>query len=139
VVDGKASRRPDSDDEGAPQDIMNITIYHHPACSKSRKTLELIRAQGIEPRIIRYLDEAPDKTTILRLASLLHIRVADLLRTNDPAYKEAGALPVDDDAAMAEWVTRHPAVLQRPLVVDEDRNTAVIGRPPENVLELLSK
>ncbi|MGH7129858.1 MAG: arsenate reductase (glutaredoxin) [Planctomycetaceae bacterium] len=118
---------------------MNITIYHYPACSKSRKTLELLEAHGVEPRIVRYLEDVPDKATILRLASLLQSGVAGLLRTNEPAYREAGALPTDDDDAMAEWLTQHPIVLQRPVVVDEDRALAVIGRPPENVLELLSK
>jgi arsenate reductase len=118
---------------------MNITIYHNPACSKSRKTLEIIRAQGVEPRVVRYLEEVPDKATILRLAGLLQVGVADLLRTNEADYKEARALPLDDDDALAEWLTHHPRVLQRPLVVDEDRDAAVIGRPPENVLELLSK
>ncbi len=118
---------------------MNITIYHNPACSKSRKTLEIIRQHGIEPKVVKYLDDVPDKATILRLAELLHVRVDDLLRKNEPDYKAAGELPMDDDAANAEWLTRHPAALQRPVVVDEDRNAAVIGRPPENVLELLSK
>jgi arsenate reductase len=117
---------------------MNITIYHNPACSKSRKTLEIIRTQGVEPRVVRYLEEVPDKATILRLANLLQVGVAGLLRTNEADYKEARALPLDDDA-LAEWLTHHPRVLQRPLVVDEDRDAAVIGRPPENVLELFSK
>lgn len=118
---------------------MTITIYHNPACSKSRKTLELIRAHGIEPSIVDYLRDVPDKTTVLRLARLLRIPVDDLLRKTEADYKEAGELPVNDDEAMADWLTRHPRALQRPVVVDEDQNAAVIGRPPENVLDLLSK
>lgn len=116
---------------------MTITIYHNPACSKSRKTLQLIEASGIEPNIVRYLDEPPDAATLRRLATLLKLRLEDLVRKGDPAFEAADSPPLQDDAALAAWVTQHPRVLQRPIVVDEENNTAVIGRPPENVFKLL--
>lgn len=118
---------------------MNITLYHNPRCSKSRKTLELIQSRGIEPRIVEYLTEPPDAQTTLRLAKLLDVPVADLLRRSEPEFAEAGKLPLDDDAALARWLEQHPRVLQRPIVVDESRETAVVGRPPENVLELIGE
>jgi arsenate reductase len=119
--------------------LMKITIYHNPACSKSRKTLEIIRAHGIEPRIVEYLRTAPEPATILKLAGLLQVGVDDLMRKTEDEYKnDAGALG-GDDAALAAWLTRHPKVLERPIVVDEVRNVAVIGRPPEAVLGLLSE
>jgi arsenate reductase (glutaredoxin) len=115
---------------------MNITIYHHPGCSKSRKTLEILRQHGIEPRVVEYLKTVPDEATILKLANLLGVGVADILRKGEAEY-DADMIP-QGDRALAQWLTEHPRVLERPIVVDEERNRAVIGRPPETVLELLS-
>jgi arsenate reductase len=117
---------------------MEITIYHNPRCSKSRKTLELIEEAGIDPTIVRYLDSPPSAATVLRLSALLGVRVEELLRKGESGFSEAGNLPpLDDDSALAAWLHRHPQVLQRPIVVDETHGKAVIGRPPENVLALL--
>lgn len=119
---------------------MSITIYHNPRCSKSRKTLELLESSGTRPTIIDYLNSAPTATTILRNAALLGVRVADLLRRGEEEFKEAGDLPdLDDDSTLAAWLEAHPKVIERPIVVDEANGKAVIGRPPENVLELLSQ
>jgi len=119
---------------------MNITIYHNPSCSKSRKTLELIETYGIKPTIVEYLKEPPNAETVLSLANCLGIRVVDMLR---PAEADFAALtekaPIDDDSALAEGLKHHPSALQRPIVVDEIARKAVIGRPPENVFELLTK
>lgn len=118
---------------------MKLTIYHNPRCSKSRQTLEIIRDRGIEPTLVRYLDEPLSGAQILRLAALLERPVADLLRTGEAEFKAATDLPaMDDDAGLAAWLETHPRVLQRPIVVDEERELAVIGRPPENVHELFA-
>jgi arsenate reductase len=117
---------------------MNITIYHNPRCSKSRKTLEIIQGAGIEPKIVEYLKEPPEPARTVRLATLLGLDVADLLRKSEADFTEADDVPsLDDNAALAAWLEDHPRVLQRPIVVDDDRELAVIGRPPEKVLELL--
>ena len=117
---------------------MPVTIYHNPRCSKSRKTLELIRAAGVEPTIVEYLDTPPSADRILGIARLLGVDVQALLRRNETEFKEATDLPdLADDAALAAWITRNPRVLQRPIVVSGDDERAVIGRPPENVNELL--
>jgi arsenate reductase (glutaredoxin) len=119
---------------------MNMTIYHNPRCSKSRRTLELMREHGVEPRIVEYLRSPPDKAAILEIAQRLGTPVEALLRKNEGEYREsAHGLAADDDEAIAEWLARHPQALQRPVVVDEDRGAAVIGRPPENVLDLLQR
>lgn len=119
---------------------MNISIYHNPRCSKSRKTLEIIQNSGIRPRIIEYLKEPPDAATTEHLAAMLGLSVADLLRKSEAEFVGADDTPsLGDDAALAAWIAKHPSVLQRPIVVDNDRNRAVIGRPPENVLELLKE
>lgn len=119
---------------------MSITIYHNPRCSKSRKTLELLEQSGISPTIVEYLDTPPDAETTLRHARLIGVRVADLLRRGEEEFKQAHDLPdLDDDAALARWLEAHPKVIERPIVVDEANDRAVVGRPPENVLELTRK
>ncbi len=119
---------------------MTITIYHNPRCSKSRKTLEIIRENGVEPNIVEYLQQPPDAARTEHLAALLGLTVSDLLRISEADFTEARDLPsLDDNAALAAWIEDHPKVLQRPIVVDDDRDVAVIGRPPENVLELLKE
>jgi len=118
---------------------MGLTIYHNPRCSKSRQTLELMRRSGVAHTIVLYLENVPDGTVIASLAKRLGIRVADLLRHGEDEFKAAKDLPdLADDARLAEWISRHPTVMERPIVVDDETGKAVIGRPPENVLELVS-
>lgn len=115
-----------------------LTIYHNPRCSKSRETLEILRSSGSAPRVIEYLQEPPDAKRINAIAGMLKVPVADLLRRGETEFKEASDLPeLDDDTALAAWISAHPRTLQRPIVVDDDRARAVIGRPPGNVRELM--
>ena len=117
---------------------MNLTIYHNPSCSKSRKTLEIIESKGLSPKIIEYLKEPPDGETVLRIARLLGTPVADMLRTGEEAYESlVSEADPSNDAELAAALERFPRALQRPIVVDENHDRAVIGRPPENVLRLL--
>ncbi len=119
---------------------MSVTIYHNPRCSKSRKTLELIVDSGVAHTVAQYLDQTPDGATILELANKLGIPVAGLLRRGESAFKDATDLPdPDDNTALANWIADHPIVLERPIVVDDDSGKAIIGRPPENVTELLGQ
>jgi arsenate reductase len=117
---------------------MALTIYHNPRCSKSRKTLEIIRDAGVEPQIVLYLEDTPSAARILDIAERLDMKVADLLRRGEAEFKDADDLPgLDDDQALASWIEKHPKVLERPIVVDNDGGKAVVGRPPENVEALL--
>ena len=117
---------------------MSITIYHNPRCSKSRKTLELIEAAGVTPEIVKYLDNTPTAERIGELAAAIGVPVADLLRRGEDVFRKATDLPaLDDNEALAAWIARHPKALQRPIVIDDGAGVAVIGRPPENVNELL--
>lgn len=119
---------------------MKMTIYHHPRCSKSRKTLEIIREHGVEPNVVPYLDEPPSAATLLDLAKRLALPVADLLRKGEDDFKASrDRLDLDDDAALAAWLHDHPRVLERPIVIDEDSGRTVLGRPPENVRDLLDE
>ena len=117
---------------------MNITIYHNPRCSKSRATLALIESRGITPTIVEYLQTPPDAAALRRIAKLVGVPLSDLLRRGEEEFRAAGdAVPLDDEAALAEWLHAHPRVLQRPIVVDENNGRAIVGRPPENVNDLI--
>lgn len=117
---------------------MQITIYHNPRCSKSRKTLEILENHGVGPRVRLYLDEAPDAEALIGLAGALRRPLRDLLRTGEEEFRAArDRLDLDDEQALAAWLADHPRVLERPIVVDEASGRAVIGRPPESVLALL--
>lgn len=118
---------------------MGIIIYHNRKCSKSRETLDILHSAGIEPRIVDYLQSPPDGATILDLAARLGVPVKALLRAGENAVRQADDLPdLDDEPALAAWIADHPVALQRPIVVDSSRGRAVIGRPPEAVMELLA-
>lgn len=117
---------------------MSVTIYHNPRCSKSRKTLEIITESGTDHEIVLYLNDTPDTAKILDIANKLGLSVAKILRRGETEYKEATDLPdLANDAALAEWLTKHPIVIERPIVVNNETGAAVIGRPPENVAALL--
>ena len=117
---------------------MSLKIYHNPRCSKSRKTLEIIQEAGVEPIIVLYLENSPTADEIIAVAGNLGMPVANLLRKGENEFKEASDLPdPDDNSALAAWVAEHPIVLERPIVVDTDSGKAIVGRPPENVNELL--
>ena len=117
---------------------MSITIYHNPRCSKSRLTLELLEANGVHPTVVEYLESPPDPDTLQRIARLLGMPLADLLRRGEEVFRNAeNSIPLDDEAALAAWIHEHPKVLERPIVIDNENDRAVVGRPPENVLDLL--
>lgn len=112
-----------------------VTIYHNPGCSKSRAALALLRSRGIEPRIVKYLEAPPDAAELSSVIGKLGMRPADLVRKGESAYKSNYAGRTLSDAEWIEALVRHPALIERPIVVAGER--AVIGRPLENVLRLL--
>jgi len=113
-----------------------LSIYHNPRCSKSRQTLELLQAKGQEPEIILYLETPPSANTLKSLLSKLGLGARALLRKGEDAFKEH-QLKDDSlsDAELIDFMVRFPKLIERPIVVKGDK--AVLGRPPENVLELL--
>lgn len=113
---------------------MPVTIYHNPRCSKSRQALELLRSRGVEPRIVEYLEEPPSPDEIRELLGMLGIGARDLLRRKEAAAAGLGD-PSLSEAALIEGMARHPAVIERPVVVKD--GVAVIGRPPEKVLDII--
>jgi arsenate reductase len=116
--------------------MAKVTIYHNPRCSKSRETLALLKGRGIEPKVIEYLQAPPSRSELKTLLRMLRLKPRQLLRSKEDAYRTAG-LDNDslDDNAIIAAMTAHPVLIERPIVVVGER--AVIGRPPETVLELL--
>ncbi|TVR88510.1 MAG: arsenate reductase (glutaredoxin) [Saprospirales bacterium] len=114
---------------------MDYTIYHNPRCKKSRETLALLKENKIEPTVVKYLDDPLDEKGLESVCSKLGIEATKLLRKTEAIYKEnyKGKDLSHDDAIKA--MAKHPKLMERPVVVKGDK--AVIGRPPENVLELV--
>lgn len=111
-------------------------LWHNPRCSKSRTALALLRGRGIEPEIRDYLARPPDAPELRRLLRSLGLHARQLLRTGEEAYSTLGLDdPGLDEDALVDAMTAHPRLIERPLLVVGDR--AVVGRPPERVLELL--
>lgn len=120
--------------------MAGYTIYHNPRCSKSRQTLALLEDRladkGITPDVILYLQTPPDAATLKRLVQQLGLKhPMELVRNKEADYRSA-ALHADSTAAeVIAAMVQYPKLIERPVVVHGKR--AVLGRPPENVLQLL--
>jgi arsenate reductase len=115
---------------------MTVTLYHNPRCSKSRATLELLKSKGIEPNIVEYLKTPPTAAELDAILKQLGIEPRALMRKGESAYQEAGLDdPNLDRAALIAAMTEHPVLIERPIVLANGK--AAIGRPPENVLNIL--
>lgn len=116
--------------------MNDLVLWHNPRCSKSRETLALLRAHGVEPRIVEYLKTPPDTDELAHVLDLLGLQPRELMRHQEDPYQ---ALGLDDptlgrDALIAAMVA-NPVLIERPVAIRGNR--AAIGRPPERVLDLL--
>lgn len=112
-----------------------MKIYHNPRCSKSRQTLQLIKDANAEVEIVEYLNAIPSKEELKDILEKLNLNAVDILRKGEADYKENfKGKELNND----EWIDamiKYPKLIERPIVVKG--NKAVLGRPPENVLELI--
>jgi arsenate reductase len=116
--------------------LMNeLTIYHNPACSKSRETLALIKASGHEPRIVEYLKTPPSEAELTAIVRKLNIKPLELVRRNEQIFKDKYAGRKLGDKEWIKAMIEHPILMQRPIVVRGE--AAAIGRPPQDVERLL--
>lgn len=111
-----------------------ITIYHNPKCSKSRKTLELILNKTKEVQIIEYLKDIPTLQDLKEILSKLGLEAIKIIRTKEKEFQEYNQKDLSEEELL-KLIALHPTLLERPIVTLDDK--AIIGRPPENVLELL--
>ena len=115
---------------------MSLTIYHNPRCSKSRQTLKLIEDAGVEVKTVLYLNDLLSETDISTLLSQLDFSSArQLMRKGETIYKELNLKLETEESRLLEAMAANPKLIERPIVVKG--NKAILGRPPENVLEFL--
>ncbi|WP_298188269.1 arsenate reductase (glutaredoxin) [uncultured Pseudomonas sp.] len=116
--------------------MTDMTLYHNPRCSKSRNALQLLEERGLNPTIVRYLETPLSAAQLQELLAKLGIAPRQLLRTGEDEYKSLGLSdPQLTDAQLIDAMASQPKLIERPILVVGDK--AVIGRPPENVLEIL--
>lgn len=110
-----------------------LAIWHNPRCSKSRETLALLQARGLEPRVIEYLKTPPSAAEIDAVLTMLGIEPRELMRKGEAEYAS-----VPDDAsrdALIAAMVAMPKLIERPVVIHDGK--AAVGRPPEAVLDIL--
>jgi len=113
-----------------------VTIYHNPACSTSRKVLGMIREAGIEPRVVEYLKTPPSRTELLSLLRRMDIKPRALLRRRGTPYDELGlGDPAKSDDALIDAILAHPILMERPVVVGP--RGVRLCRPVERLQEVL--
>ena len=117
--------------------MTDLTLYHNPRCSKSRGALELLEARGLQPNVVRYLETPPSASELESLLGKLGIPARDLLRSGEDEYKTLGLSDTSlSEAQLIDAMVKHPKLIERPILIAGDK--AVVGRPPEKVLELLA-
>ena len=112
-----------------------MKIYHNPRCSKSRQTLQIIKDAGAEVEIIEYLKDVPTVEEMEIILMKLNLKPADILRKGEAVYKEKFKNSNFNDDEWIKIMIEYPKLIERPIVIRGNR--AVLGRPPENVLDLI--
>lgn len=116
---------------------MNVTIYHNPRCSKSRQTLAILEASGVQPNIVRYLETPLKKEDVRQILNQLGFEdPRQLMRQGEAIYKDMSLKDETRPEALIDAMVAHPKLMERPIVVRNGK--AVLGRPPENINKLLS-
>lgn len=116
--------------------MTELTLYHNPRCSKSRAALQLLEERGLQPRILRYLETPPSADELAALLRKLGISARQLLRSGEDEYQRLNlADPALGEAELIAAMVTEPKLIERPILVAGER--ALIGRPPERLLELL--
>ncbi|MBF0381140.1 MAG: arsenate reductase (glutaredoxin) [Magnetococcales bacterium] len=115
---------------------MSVTIYHNPRCSKSRQGLKLLQENGVEPNVVEYLKTPPDAKTLADILDKLGMEPRDLMRKKEAEYKANG---LQDESLskkeLIEAMVKFPKLIERPVVVSGGK--VAIGRPPENILNII--
>ena len=112
-----------------------MKIYHNPRCSKSRQTLALLQENGVEPDVVLYLDNILTVDELRGLLAKLGIGPMQLVRKGEAVWNEKYKGKELSDDQVIEAMIANPKLIERPIVVNNQ--SAVLGRPPENILELI--
>nr|CAD6618825.1 arsenate reductase (glutaredoxin) [Rhizobium sp. TCK] len=115
---------------------MDVTIYHNPACGTSRNTLALIRAAGIEPKVVEYLKTPPTPDELARMIADAGLTVRQAIREKGTPYAELGLDSPDlTDEQLLDAMLKDPILINRPFVVTPLGTR--LARPSEAVLDIL--
>lgn len=118
-----------------PTGDHEIVLIHNPRCSKSRAALALLEEKGAAFRLREYLDEPLNRSELDDLGTRLGKPATEWVRNKEAAFAEAGLDDAADESAIKDAMTSAPILIERPILVRGSR--AVVGRPPEDILELL--
>ena len=113
---------------------MTATIYHNPKCSTSRKTLDLLRDNGIEPTVVQYLKTPPTRAELVKMIKAAGIDARSAVRKRESLYSELNLADATDDQLL-DAMAEHPILIERPFVVT-DKGTR-LARPIDKVREIL--
>jgi arsenate reductase len=115
--------------------MAKIELWHNPRCSKSRQALSLLQERDVDVEIVKYLNDVPTEQEIKDLLKKLGISARELMRTKEDIYKELGLKDVEDEQLLIKAMSENPKLIERPVVIKD--NQAIIGRPPERVLDIV--
>jgi len=115
--------------------MQNVKIWHNPRCSKSRAAAALLEEKGVEAEVIKYLETPPTKEELKKMLTMLGISARELMRTKEDVYKELQLKEVNDEEKLIDAMVSNPKLIERPIVIKDGK--AAIGRPIENIIELL--
>ena len=115
--------------------MQNVKIWHNPRCSKSRNAAVLLEEKGVDAEVVKYLDTPPSKEEIKEVLNMLGLNARELMRTKEDFYKELDLKNENDEEKLIEAMAKNPKLIERPIVIKDGK--AVIGRPIENIIELL--
>ena len=114
--------------------MTDSVIYHNPRCSTSRKTLDLLRDNGIEPTVIQYLKTPPSRAELVKMIKDAGIDVCTAMRKREPLYAELNLADASDDELL-DAMAANPILIERPFVVTPKGTR--LARPIDSVLEIL--
>jgi len=112
-----------------------MKIYYNPECSKCREAYSLLESKGETAEIIDYLNNPPSVETLRNIAKVLGVKPEEIVRKKEPLFLEKFEGKTFSDEEWLKILSENPELLERPIVIDG--NKAIIGRPPERVLDLL--
>ncbi|MEE4022256.1 arsenate reductase (glutaredoxin) [Gordonia sp. PKS22-38] len=113
---------------------MDATIYHNPRCSTSRKALEKLRDAGIDPTVVKYLDQPYTREQLTRLFADAGLTAAQAARKREALYKELDLASAGEEEILDAMVA-NPVLVERPFVVTPKGTR--LGRPLDKLDEIL--
>lgn len=115
--------------------MTDLTLWHNPRCSKSRQALALLQDRGVEAAVHLYLETPPDRARLDQILDKLGIAAAALIRTGQTEWKQSGLSKDAPEEDLRDLIVAQPILIERPILETPAR--AVIGRPPEKILDLI--